>query len=139
MMTIGKALFLSSLICNGSALMQHYISFVKTGRCQTPLTMMEVNELEASTGTAALLLTTTLASAQVAFASDVDVGAYIFSSNCAACHSGGNNVIIPDKSLRKEALISYLSGGYKESSIVTQVSYYALNRRRRLAKHWKMM
>ena len=42
--------------------------------------------------------------------------------NCAACHAGGNNVIAAEKTLRKEALDSYLAGGRKESSVVTQVT-----------------
>ena len=38
------------------------------------------------------------------------------------CHAGGNNVIAAEKTLRKEALDSYLTGGRKESSVVTQVT-----------------
>ena len=34
----------------------------------------------------------------------------------------GNNVIQGEKTLRKDALVSYLSGGFKEASIVTQVT-----------------
>lgn len=39
-------------------------------------------------------------------ASAVDImnGESIFNANCSACHSGGNNVIMPEKTLRKEAL-----------------------------------
>ena len=53
---------------------------------------------------------------------DVESGATIFAGNCAACHAGGNNVIAAEKTLRKEALDSYLTGGRKESSVVTQVT-----------------
>ena len=53
---------------------------------------------------------------------DVESGATIFAGNCAACHAGGNNVIVAEKTLRKEALDSYLTGGRKESSVVTQVT-----------------
>ncbi|KAH8076787.1 cytochrome C oxidase, cbb3-type, subunit III [Aureococcus anophagefferens] len=53
---------------------------------------------------------------------DVESGATIFAGNCAACHAGGNNVIAAEKTLRKEALDSYLAGGRKESSVVTQVT-----------------
>jgi len=63
-----------------------------------------------------------LASGSPAFAADIDAGAAVFSANCAACHAGGNNVIYPEKTLRKEALETYLSGGFKESSVVTQVT-----------------
>ena len=54
--------------------------------------------------------------------SQVESGATIFAGNCAACHAGGNNVIAAEKTLRKEALDSYLAGGRKESSVVTQVT-----------------
>ena len=57
-----------------------------------------------------------------AFAGDIESGATIFAGNCAACHAGGNNVIAAEKTLRKEALDSYLTGGRKESSVVTQVT-----------------
>ena len=57
-----------------------------------------------------------------AFAADIDNGASVFAGNCAACHAGGNNVIQNEKTLRKEALDQYLTGGLKEASIVTQVT-----------------
>lgn len=60
--------------------------------------------------------------APVAFAADLEAGATVFNGNCAACHAGGNNVIQNEKTLRKEALEAYLEGGYKESSIVYQVT-----------------
>lgn len=56
------------------------------------------------------------------FAADLDAGAQVFAGNCAACHAGGNNVIQNEKTLRKEALEQYLEGGYKESSIIYQVT-----------------
>ncbi|MGA7937746.1 MAG: c-type cytochrome [Kovacikia sp.] len=34
-------------------------------------------------------------------------GAKIFNANCSACHVGGNNVIIANKTLKKEALEKY--------------------------------
>ena len=34
-----------------------------------------------------------------AFAADVDAGEQVFSGNCAACHAGGQNVIMPEKTL----------------------------------------
>lgn len=39
---------------------------------------------------------------------DPAAGAKIFSANCAACHMGGNNVIMADKTLKKAALEKYL-------------------------------
>ena len=57
-----------------------------------------------------------------AYAADLDNGANVFAGNCAACHAGGNNVIQNEKTLRKDALTSYLAGGFSEASIVTQVT-----------------
>nr|YP_011007588.1 cytochrome c6 [Syringoderma abyssicola]WAM65017.1 cytochrome c6 [Syringoderma abyssicola] len=35
---------------------------------------------------------------------DINNGENIFTANCSACHAGGNNVIMPEKTLKKEAL-----------------------------------
>nr|P00111.1 RecName: Full=Cytochrome c6; AltName: Full=Cytochrome c-553; AltName: Full=Cytochrome c553; AltName: Full=Soluble cytochrome f [Neopyropia tenera]pir/JC5849/ cytochrome c6 - red alga (Porphyra yezoensis) [Neopyropia yezoensis]1GDV_A Chain A, CYTOCHROME C6 [Neopyropia yezoensis] len=35
---------------------------------------------------------------------DLDNGEKVFSANCAACHAGGNNAIMPDKTLKKDVL-----------------------------------
>nr|WRW10677.1 cytochrome b6/f subunit J [Ascoseira mirabilis] len=35
---------------------------------------------------------------------DINHGENVFTANCSACHSGGNNVIMPEKTLKKEAL-----------------------------------
>ena len=40
-------------------------------------------------------------------AGNANIGAKIFSANCAACHLGGNNVIMANKTLKKEALEKY--------------------------------
>ena len=63
-----------------------------------------------------------MAIAPSAYAADLDAGANVFAGNCAACHAGGNNVIQNEKTLRKEALESYLDGGLKVESIVYQVT-----------------
>jgi cytochrome c6 len=34
----------------------------------------------------------------------IEAGEQIFNANCAACHSGGNNVLAPEKNLKKETL-----------------------------------
>lgn len=57
-----------------------------------------------------------------AFAGDALQGEKIFDANCAACHAGGQNVIMPEKTLEKEALETYLSGGRSENSVRTQVT-----------------
>nr|YP_009500357.1 cytochrome c553 [Gracilariopsis heteroclada]AXE43519.1 cytochrome c553 [Gracilariopsis heteroclada] len=40
-------------------------------------------------------------------AADLGAGEQIFSANCSACHANGNNAIMPDKTLKKEALELY--------------------------------
>jgi cytochrome c6 len=50
-----------------------------------------------------------------AFAADAAAGAQIFSANCAACHAGGNNAVMPNKTLKDDALKTYLAG-YKDGS-----------------------
>lgn len=55
-----------------------------------------------------------------ALAGDAANGAKIFSANCAACHMGGNNVIMANKTLKKEALEKYEM--YSLDAIKTQVT-----------------
>lgn len=38
------------------------------------------------------------------YAADLEVGEQVFQNNCSACHSGGNNAIMPEKTLKKSAL-----------------------------------
>jgi len=40
----------------------------------------------------------------IAMAADIENGERIFSANCSACHAGGNNVINPEKTLKKDVL-----------------------------------
>eukprot|EP00967_Tisochrysis_lutea_P090442 scaffold129442_cov33-Tisochrysis_lutea.AAC.2 len=39
-------------------------------------------------------------SATPVFAGDAGAGEQVFSGNCAACHAGGQNVIMPEKTLQ---------------------------------------
>jgi cytochrome c6 len=55
-----------------------------------------------------------------ALAADAGDGAKIFSGNCASCHMGGRNVIMPAKALKKKALAKY--GMDSLEAIVTQVT-----------------
>ena len=71
---------------------------------------------------AAAIFAGVLSAAPIAFAADLDAGAQVFAGNCAACHAGGNNVIQNEKTLRKDALDQYLTGGLKPESIVYQVT-----------------
>lgn len=51
-----------------------------------------------------------------AMAADIEHGEQIFTANCAACHAGGNNVIMPEKTLKKETLEEY---GMKSIDAIT--------------------
>jgi cytochrome c6 len=46
-------------------------------------------------------------------------GESIFLNNCAVCHNGGNNIIIPEKNLKKETLEA--NGMNTKSAIAYQV------------------
>merc|ERR1712216_215309 len=70
-----------------------------------------------ATGVAALGLF-----AGAAVAGDFDSGKQIFSANCAACHAGGQNSVIPERTLEKAAITSYLTGGFNEAAVITQVT-----------------
>ena len=35
---------------------------------------------------------------------DLEAGKQIFTANCSACHVGGNNVLMPEKTLKNDAL-----------------------------------
>jgi len=59
---------------------------------------------------------------EAAFAGDAAAGEQIFSGNCAACHAGGQNVIMPEKTLEQAALEEYLEGGANEKSVMKQVT-----------------
>ena len=39
-----------------------------------------------------------------AFAGDAGAGEKIFNANCAACHAGGQNSVVPDHTLEKAAI-----------------------------------
>jgi len=78
--------------------------------------------LAANAAAVALAVASATAGANPAFAGNAGNGEQIFSGNCAACHAGGNNVIQAEKTLKKDALVEYLAGGFKEESIVYQVT-----------------
>ena len=44
----------------------------------------------------------------------------VFTANCTACHAGGNNNVVPEKKIKKEALVKY--GKYDVGAIITQVT-----------------
>ncbi|WP_017315086.1 cytochrome c6 PetJ [Mastigocladopsis repens] len=51
-----------------------------------------------------------------AFAGEISNGGKIFNANCASCHIGGGNILIDEKTLKKEALSKYLEN-YDADSI----------------------
>lgn len=51
-----------------------------------------------------MLLGTIFYIPQILHAADLAAGEQVFSANCTACHAGGNNAIMPQKTLKKEAL-----------------------------------
>jgi cytochrome c6 len=51
---------------------------------------------------------------------DAASGAKVFSANCAACHAGGNNVVMSEKTLKKEALGKF--GMNSAEAIIKQVT-----------------
>lgn len=53
------------------------------------------------------LVTLTVFLGRPALAGDAASGAKVFSANCAACHMGGGNVVMANKTLKKEALEKY--------------------------------
>ena len=80
-----------------------------------------LNHTQIAKGAVAGAAAAVVASSPV-FAADAGAGEQVFNANCAACHAGGQNVIMPEKTLEKEALDQYLSGGRSEKSVITQVT-----------------
>ena len=62
----------------------------------------------------------TLAFSSAALAADIANGAKVFSSNCAACHMGGRNVVMATKTLQKDALEKYSMNSLE--AIINQVT-----------------
>ena len=58
-------------------------------------------------------------------ATDAVRGGQIFTTNCAACHAGGGNIIKAERTLRESDLKAHLPNylGGHETAIVAQVTY----------------
>eukprot|EP00617_Octactis_speculum_P024058 CAMPEP_0185744454 /NCGR_PEP_ID=MMETSP1174-20130828/2579_1 /TAXON_ID=35687 /ORGANISM="Dictyocha speculum, Strain CCMP1381" /LENGTH=146 /DNA_ID=CAMNT_0028417869 /DNA_START=40 /DNA_END=480 /DNA_ORIENTATION=- len=97
------------------------VAFQPSVRLAAPISM-SLKADDSKYAVAAAALAVLLSGSAPALAGDVDAGGLIFSANCAACHAGGNNVIAAEKTLKKDALVSYLSGGFKPESVVYQVT-----------------
>ena len=59
--------------------------------------------------------------AQNATAADIEHGGQVFSANCSACHAGGNNVIMPEKTLKKDALVD------NDMNSISAITYQVTN------------
>lgn len=73
-----------------------------------------------SLGRLVLSLAIILSFSSQVLAADIENGERIFTANCAACHAGGNNVIMPEKTLKKDALEA--NGMNAVSAITYQVT-----------------
>ena len=67
-----------------------------------------------------LLTIANLAFSPAAIAVDIEKGATLFSSNCAACHMGGGNAIAAAMTLKKDALKA--NGKDTVEAIVAQIT-----------------
>merc|ERR1711956_162305 len=70
----------------------------------------------------ALGLLAAVAGSRPVMAADLENGEAIFGANCAACHAGGNNSVVAEKKIKKEAIEKYLTGGYNVEAIKYQVT-----------------
>ncbi len=57
----------------------------------------------------------------VVLATSLEKGENIFLNNCSVCHIGGNNIIIPEKNLKKETLEA------NGMNSISAISYQVLN------------
>lgn len=57
-----------------------------------------------------------------ALAGEISNGAKIFNDSCASCHIGGGNILIDEKTLKKQALSKYLEN-YDTDSIQAIISH----------------
>ncbi|GFR40880.1 hypothetical protein Agub_g1532 [Astrephomene gubernaculifera] len=75
----------------------------------------------APAGVAMLSAAALLIAAPNVKAADLALGEQIFNGNCAACHMGGRNNVIPDHTLDKAAMEQFLDGGFNLDAIIYQV------------------
>nr|YP_011006626.1 cytochrome c6 [Halosiphon tomentosus]WAM63771.1 cytochrome c6 [Halosiphon tomentosus] len=52
---------------------------------------------------------------------DINNGENVFTANCSACHAGGNNVIMPEKNLKKDTLST------NQMNSVSAITYQVTN------------
>ena len=103
-----------------------YFGFVASlGQCSawkvTPADAVECAPRTIKNAVAGALTAGVVAISPAFAAGDVLAGEQVFRNNCAACHAGGQNVIMPEKTLEKESLEKYLTGGRKPESVVSSL------------------
>jgi cytochrome c5 len=76
---------------------------------------------KAAGAAAAVAVALIISSASPAVAYNEKLGKEVFEGNCATCHTGGKNVLIPNKTLAKADVEKYLDGGFNLSAILYQV------------------
>jgi len=104
------AIIIASLLGSASAFSIQYTDVAKTAATA------------AAAGAIAFGVCVSPAAAAHTFAGNPDEGEIIFNANCAACHSGGQTIIMHEKTLEKAALDTYLAGGRTEAAVRSQVS-----------------
>ena len=87
--------------------------------CTTALRKQAAVPIPVHTNTVAIAGTVLFAATP---AGDAGAGEKIFNANCAACHAGGQNTVVPDHTLEKSAIAKFLAGGFEDKSVVTQVT-----------------
>lgn len=78
-----------------------------------------MNRILCLAASAAMLAISTISGQ--ALAANIEHGEQVFTANCSACHAGGNNVIMPEKTLKKEALQD------NEMNSVSAITYQVTN------------
>ena len=61
-----------------------------------------------------------------AYAGDIAQGKQVFSTNCVACHAGGRNVVQGNKTLKQDALETYLEN-YGADHNISAIMYQVTN------------
>nr|YP_009402623.1 cytochrome c553 [Compsopogon caeruleus]ARX96175.1 cytochrome c553 [Compsopogon caeruleus] len=68
-----------------------------------------------------ILITALVISSQISYAVNIEHGEQVFSANCSACHAGGNNAIMAEKTLKKEALAT------NDMNSISAITYQVTN------------
>ena len=71
-----------------------------------------------------------------AFAGDAGAGEKIFNANCAACHAGGQNSVVPDHTLEKAAIEKVRQSAHLECEREHAGEWYASERREADEGEW---